>query len=75
MFHQGDMVHVPENVTVYSYLSDHQMIWPTSTTKKAVLGVFIEHCDLKYAEVLSDTGEKIIVEKESLHFKGASDAC
>ena len=75
MFNQGDLVHVPENVTLYSYLCDHQMVWPTSITTKAHLGVFIEYCDAKYAEILAETGEKIIVEKQYLYFKEVLNAC
>lgn len=75
MFHQGDLVHIPENVTLYSYLRDHEMVWPTSTTTKAHLGVFIEYCDAKYAEILSETGEKIIVERQCLHFQEVLNAC
>ena len=75
MFNQGDLVHIPENVTLYSYLNDYHMVWPTSKTTKAHLGVFIEYCDTKYAEILSETGEKIIVEKQCLYFQEVLNAC
>jgi len=77
MFNQGDLVHVPENVTVYSYIGemDGQRIWPTDISKEPHLAVFLEYCDRKYASVMTEDGRKWIVEREDLFFKEIQDAC
>ncbi len=76
MFNQGDLVHVPENVTVYSYIAEtgRQMIWPTDVSKEPHLAVFLEYCDAKYASVVTEEGKRWIVEKEDLFFKEIKDA-
>ncbi len=75
MFHEGDLVHVPENVTVYSYIAEKQMIWPTDTSKEPHLAVFLEYCDRKYASVVTEDGRSWIVEKTDLFFQEVQDAC
>ena len=75
MFSQGDLVHVPGNVTVYSYVAERQIIWPTDTSKKPNLAIFLEYCDAKYASVVTQDGKKWIVERDDLFFQGVRDAC
>ena len=75
MFSQGDLVHVPENVIVYSYGADRQMIWPTDTSKEPHLAIFLEYCDVKYASVVTEDGKKWIVERSDIFFQEACDAC
>tara|TARA_Y100000592_G_scaffold84776_1_gene136078 strand:- start:3406 stop:3633 length:228 start_codon:yes stop_codon:yes gene_type:complete len=74
MFHQGDLVHVPENVTLYSYVADRQIVWPTDTSKKPHLAIFLEYCDMKYASVVTESGDRWIVEKSDIFFKESQNA-
>lgn len=75
MFSQGDLVHVPENVVLYSCVSDNSIIWATEISKKPHLAIFLENCGAKYASVVTESGDRWIVEKSDIFFKEGCSAC
>jgi hypothetical protein len=74
MFNQGDLVHIPGNVVLYSYESNNSIIWATEVSKKPHLAIFLENCGAKYASVVTESGDRWIVERDDLHFKESHNA-
>jgi len=74
MFSQGDLVHIPGNVVLYTYESNDSIIWATEVSKKPHLAIFLENCGSKYASVVIESGDRWIVERDALHFKEICNA-
>ena len=76
MFSQGDLVHVPENVTYYVLEKDAKgrPVGPAGVVKEPHLAIVIDHWNKDYVTVALEDGKKRIVKKESLFFNEVQGA-
>tara|TARA_R110000824_G_scaffold555_4_gene3585 strand:- start:4135 stop:4368 length:234 start_codon:yes stop_codon:yes gene_type:complete len=70
MFSQGDLVHVPENVTYYVLEKDikGKLIGPAGIVKEPHLAIVLDSSTKDYVTVALEDGKRRIVKKESLFF-------